>query len=82
MGSSFGALCGLGLQAWLPPPWDIQPGVYSIICATAMLGGVFRSSISLVVIVVEGTKGEPLPQKSLSASATAAVFLAAAGLRP
>ena len=33
----------------------IQPGVYALVGATAMLGGVFRSSISLVVIVVEGT---------------------------
>ena len=41
----------------LPPSWDIQPGLYALVSATAMLGGVFRSSISLVVIVVEGTRG-------------------------
>lgn len=40
---------------WLPD-WDIQPGVYAMCAAAAMLGGVFRSSISLVVIVVEGTQ--------------------------
>ena len=28
--------------------WNIQPGIYAIVGATAMLGGVFRSSISLV----------------------------------
>lgn len=28
-----------------------------MVCATAMLGATFRSSISLVVIVVEGTRG-------------------------
>lgn len=38
-------------------------GVYAVVCATAMLGATFRSSISLVVIVVEGTRGigEGLP---------------------
>jgi hypothetical protein len=46
----------LGLQ--LLPPWlNVQPGVYALVGATAMLGAVFRSSISLVVIIVEGTRG-------------------------
>ena len=40
---------------WLPD-WNIQPGLYAMCAAAAMLGGVFRSSISLVVIVVEGTQ--------------------------
>lgn len=46
---------GLILMKWLPR-WNIQPGLYAMCAAAAMLGGVFRSSISLVVIVVEGTQ--------------------------
>lgn len=38
------------------PSWRIQPGVYAMCAATAMLGGVFRASISLVVLLVEGTQ--------------------------
>ena len=56
MGGSFGATCGLLLMKLLPT-WHIQPGIYAMCAATAMLGGVFRASISLVVIVVEGTQG-------------------------
>ena len=59
MGSSFGAGMGLLLMQWLPD-WNIQPGLYAMCAAAAMLGGVFRSSISLVVIVVEGTQASPL----------------------
>ena len=55
LGAATGALSGLGLQAWLGDAWHIQPGTYALIGATATLGGVFRSSISLVVIVCEGT---------------------------
>ncbi|CAK0780533.1 hypothetical protein CVIRNUC_005084 [Coccomyxa viridis] len=55
VGSSFGAGMGLLLMQWLPE-WNIQPGLYAMCAAAAMLGGVFRSSISLVVIVVEGTQ--------------------------
>lgn len=55
VGSSFGAGMGLLLEQWLPE-WNIQPGLYAMCAAAAMLGGVFRSSISLVVIVVEGTQ--------------------------
>lgn len=36
------------LMESLPMAWNIQPGIYAIVGATAMLGGVFRSSISLV----------------------------------
>ena len=49
---------GLLLMQWLPE-WNIQPGLYAMCAAAAMLGGVFRSSISLVVIVVEGTQARP-----------------------
>lgn len=57
IGSAFGALLALLLREALPPALDLQPGVYALVGATAMLGAVFRSSISLVVIVVEGTRG-------------------------
>lgn len=57
-GASFGALCGSGLTAALPESWGLEPGLYALVGATAMLGGVFRSSISLVVIVVEGGQGK------------------------
>ncbi len=40
---------------WLPT-WEIQPGIYAMCGAAAMLGGVFRASISLVVIFVEGSQ--------------------------
>lgn len=38
------------------PSMNIQPGFYAMCAATAMLGSVFRSYISLVVLVVEGTQ--------------------------
>ena len=55
MGGAFGATCGLLLMRWLPT-WQIQPGLYAMCAAAAMLGGVFRASISLVVIFVESSK--------------------------
>lgn len=57
IGGSFGALSGMLLNAVLPPAWDVQPGVYAMVGATATMAAVFRSSISLVVIIVEGTRG-------------------------
>ena len=45
---------------WLPT-WQIQPGLYAMCAAAAMLGGVFRASISLVVIFVESSKVEHTP---------------------
>lgn len=48
VGGSFGASAGLVLMELLPIEWNIQPGIYAIVGATATLGGVFRSSISLV----------------------------------
>lgn len=59
VGSSFGATCGLLLMNLLPT-WNIQPGLYAMVAATAMLGGVFRASISLVVLLVEGTQARVL----------------------
>lgn len=39
---------GLNLMMSMPDSWNIQPGVYAVVAATAVLAGVFRSSISLV----------------------------------
>ena len=57
LGACGGGAFGLALRVFLPATWDVQPGVYALIGATATLAGVFRSSISLVVIMVEGTGG-------------------------
>lgn len=57
IGSAVGGACGLSFRRLLDPSWDIQPGLYALTGATAMLGGVFRSTISLVVIMIEGTGG-------------------------
>ncbi|GBF97646.1 H(+) Cl(-) exchange transporter [Raphidocelis subcapitata] len=54
-GATSGGLLGSWLRMWLPG-WNIQPGLYSLMAATATLGGVFRNSISLVVLVMEGTR--------------------------
>ncbi|KAK9816286.1 hypothetical protein WJX74_004763 [Apatococcus lobatus] len=56
-GAAFGGMVGMHLIQILPPWWNIQPGVYALVASSAVLGGVFRSAISLVVIVVEGTSG-------------------------
>lgn len=57
IGGSLGAFFGLALHSLVSATWDIQPGVYAIVGAAAMLAAVFRSSVSLVVILVEGTRG-------------------------
>ena len=63
IGSSFGSLLGSTLQlvfneenGLVDTIGAINPGLYGLVGATALLGGVFRSSISLVVIVIEGTR--------------------------
>eukprot|EP01018_Ginkgo_biloba_P005279 Gb_12445 [translate_table: standard] len=56
VGASVGALLGCMFQSIFPGA-SIQPGLHALIGATALLGGVFRSSISVVVIMVEGTGG-------------------------
>jgi len=55
VGASFGLLVGAILSKLLPH-WHIVPSMYALVGGTAVLGGVFRASISLVVIVVEGTR--------------------------
>lgn len=56
IGGSYGALCGLALARALPGA-GIQPGVFAVVATAAALGGVFRSSISIVAILLEGTQG-------------------------
>lgn len=56
VGASVGALLGCIFQSIFPGA-NIQPGLHALIGATALLGGVFRSTISVVVIMVEGTGG-------------------------
>ncbi|XP_024384497.1 chloride channel protein CLC-d [Physcomitrium patens] len=56
VGASFGAFLGRVFQLYFPEE-NIQPGLHALVGATAMLGGVFRSSLSLVVIMMEGTGG-------------------------
>ena len=58
LGACAGGCAGLTLKSALPESWDIQPGLYALIGATSALGGVFRSSVSLVVIMVESTNGQ------------------------
>lgn len=57
VGASFGALCGVGLTR-AAPGLGLEIGVLAIVGCTAVLGSVFRSSISLVAILMEGTQGE------------------------
>lgn len=56
VGASVGAFLGCIFQSIFPGA-NIQPGLHALIGATALLGGVFRSTISVVVIMVEGTGG-------------------------
>ena len=59
VGASGGLLCGLSLMTLLEhfniDTSSMSPGLYGLVGAASMLGGTFRSSISLVVILLEGT---------------------------
>jgi len=61
LGASLGALQGLGFKQlclWMGmngQAAQINTGLYALVGATSMLAGVFRSAISLVVIMLEGT---------------------------
>ncbi|GFH09782.1 uncharacterized protein HaLaN_04991 [Haematococcus lacustris] len=57
VGGAWGGLWGVLVRQWLPNTWNVQPGLYALLAATGVLGGVFRSAISLVVLMVEGTQG-------------------------
>ena len=54
-GGSFGGTAGLLLSRALPA-MRLQAGLFAMVGATAALGGVFRASVALVVLVVEGTQ--------------------------
>ena len=54
-GGSFGGTAGLLLSRALPA-LGLQAGLFAMVGATAALGGVFRASVALVVLVVEGTQ--------------------------
>lgn len=56
MGGTWGGMWGYIIRR-LIPSWNIQPGLYAMLAATGVLGGVFRSAISLVVLMVEATRG-------------------------
>ncbi|KAF6253336.1 chloride channel [Scenedesmus sp. NREL 46B-D3] len=56
VGAAWGGLWGSALRDWLQH-WNIQPGVYGVMAASSVLAGVFRSNVSLVVLVMEGTRG-------------------------
>ena len=53
-GAAAGAFFGVIARRVLPA-LNLQPGLYGLVGAAAMLGGVFRSCISLIVIMAEGT---------------------------
>lgn len=57
MGSAWGGMWGYFIMGFLPSHWHVQPGLYAMLAATGVLGGVFRSAISLVVLMVESTRG-------------------------
>ncbi|XP_024391719.1 uncharacterized protein [Physcomitrium patens] len=46
VGASFGAFMGAVFVLFFPQ-WSVQPGMHALVGATSMLGGVFRTSISL-----------------------------------
>jgi len=54
-GGAFGGTAGLLLSRALPA-MRLQAGLFAMVGATAALGGVFRASVALVVLVVEGTQ--------------------------
>eukprot|EP00197_Chlamydomonas_leiostraca_P009699 CAMPEP_0202866324 /NCGR_PEP_ID=MMETSP1391-20130828/7318_1 /ASSEMBLY_ACC=CAM_ASM_000867 /TAXON_ID=1034604 /ORGANISM="Chlamydomonas leiostraca, Strain SAG 11-49" /LENGTH=886 /DNA_ID=CAMNT_0049546257 /DNA_START=42 /DNA_END=2702 /DNA_ORIENTATION=+ len=56
LGATWGGMWGILVRMWLPDTWNVQPGLYAMLAATGVLGGVFRSAISLVVLMVEGTQ--------------------------
>lgn len=56
VGAAWGGLWGSTLRSWIPQ-WNIQPGLYGVMAGASVLAGVFRSNVSLVVLVVEGTRG-------------------------
>ena len=54
-GALLGALFGRGARRLAPASFRAAPGAYALVGAASALAGVFRSSVSLVVIMLEGT---------------------------
>jgi len=42
VGASWGSMWGILVQRWMPLHWNVQPGLYAMLAATGVLGGVFR----------------------------------------
>jgi len=42
VGASWGAMWGILVRSWMPLHWNVQPGLYALLAATGVLGGVFR----------------------------------------
>ena len=51
VGASWGGMWGIIVRSWLPLHWNVQPGLYALLAATGVLGGVFRCGASLCVCV-------------------------------
>ena len=42
MGGAWGGMWGYFIMSFLPADWNVQPGLYAMLAATGVLGGVFR----------------------------------------
>lgn len=42
MGAASGGMWGILVRMWMPKHWNVQPGLYAMLAATGVLGGVFR----------------------------------------
>lgn len=42
LGGASGGCWGILIRKWLPASWNVQPGLYALLAATGVLGGVFR----------------------------------------